>query len=77
MTCAELVKINKKPMGLMSKLELKASDYKFISLYDKFERMKAKGEKYLYAINVLAEEFGISESSVKRLIRKFSREVII
>ena len=75
MTCAELIKINRNWMELMSKFDLKASDYKFIDLYEKFQKLKADGEKYWYIITHLSEEYNISESSVKRLIRKLSREV--
>lgn len=75
MTCIELVKINSKCMELMSKYGIMVSDYKFVGLYDEYLRMKAAGEKYWYIITHLSEEHGISESSVKRVVRRFSKEV--
>ena len=76
MKIIELVKINKKPMELMSKFGLKPSDYRFINLFEEYLEMKDKCTKYWYIITHLSEKYKISESSVKRLIRKFSSEVI-
>ena len=75
MTCAELVKINKKLMELMSKLDIKSTDYKFVTLYEEYLSMKKECLKYWYIITHLSEKYKISESTIKRLIRKFSKEV--
>jgi len=76
MKVIELLKINQNAMELMSKIGLKPSDYRFINLYDEYLSMKGECMKYWYIITHLSEKYKISESSVKRLIRKFSREVI-
>lgn len=75
MTGAELVKINRKPMELMSNHDLRTDDYRYIPLYDTYQKMRSDGEKVNYIIAHLAEEYGISESSVKRIIRRLSAEV--
>ena len=75
MTCADLIKINKKLMELMSKLDLKTTDYKFVNLYEEYLAMKEESLKYWYIITHLSEKYKISESTIKRLIRKFSKEV--
>ena len=75
MKVIELVKINMKPMEMMSKIGIKPSDYRFVNLFEEYVEMKGKCMKYWYIITHLAEKYKISESSVKRLIRKFSREV--
>lgn len=77
MNCAELMKINSKMMELMSKLGIRVTDYRFVELYDEYSKMKMAGEKYWYTITHLSEKYNVSESSVKRLIRKLSREVIL
>lgn len=77
MNCAELMKINSKMMELMSKFGIRVSDYQFVELYDEYQKMKREGEKYWYTITHLSEKYKVSESSVKRLIRKLSREVIL
>lgn len=76
MKVIELVKINQNSMELMSKSEIRTSDYKFVKLYEEYQKMREECLKYWYIITHLSEKYSISESSVKRLIRKFSREVI-
>lgn len=71
----ELVKINRKPMELMSKSGLRAEDYKYVDMYDEYQRMRTDGEKVNYILAHLAERYGVSESSVKRIVRRFSGEV--
>lgn len=75
MTGAELVKINRNALELMSKSDLRADDHRYIPLYDTYQRMREDGEKVNYIIAHLAEEYGISESSVKRIVRRLSAEV--
>ena len=75
MKVIELVKINRKPMELMSKCDIKQSDYQYIELFDEYKRLRDNKEKYWYIIASLAERYQISESSVKRLIKRLSREV--
>lgn len=76
MNCAELMKINMKLLELMSNLGIKVTDYRFVDLYEEYQKMKREGEKYWYMITHLSEKYKVSESSVKRLIRRLSREVI-
>jgi hypothetical protein len=75
MKAFELVKINRESMELMSRLDLKSADYQYISLYDEYLILRRGRQKYWYVITYLSEKYGISESTVKRLVRKFSREV--
>lgn len=72
----ELVKINKTGMELMSKIGLRTDDHKYLDLYEKYLTMRDLGEKVSYIIAHLAEAYNISESSVKRIIRRLSCEVI-
>ena len=76
MKVIELVKINRKPMEMMSKCDIKHSDYQYIDLYDEYHKLRNNNEKYWYVIAILAKKYHISESSVKRLIKRLSAEVI-
>ena len=73
----DLVKINKTGMELMSKIDLRTSDYKYLELYDTYLTMRGQSEKVSYIIAHLANLYHISESSVKRIVRRLSREVIL
>lgn len=73
----ELVKINRTGMELMSKIGLRTDDHQYLELYETYLSMREVGEKVAYIIAHLSEEYHISESSVKRIIRRLSREVIV
>lgn len=71
----ELLKLGEKMLELMSKNDIKVTDYKYIPLYDKYLKLRAEHHKYWYAIKILSEEYDISESAVCRIIRKFNKSV--
>ena len=75
MEIISLLKLGENILELMSKNDIKVTDYKYISLYDKYLKLREERCKYWYAIKVLSEEYEISESAVCRLIRKFSKNV--
>lgn len=77
MNCADFIKINSKSMELMSKYGIRQEDYRFVDMYEEYAHMRRDGEKYAYIVAVLSKKYGISESSVKRLIRRLSYEVKI
>lgn len=64
-------------MELMSEIGLRTDDHQYLELYDTYLKMRNTGEKVAYIVAHLAETYHISESSVKRIIRRFSREVRI
>ena len=77
MKVVELLKINKSAMESLSKCDIKKGDFRFVPLYDEYVHLREKGEKYWYVITHLSERYKVSESSVKRLIKRLSREVIL
>lgn len=70
-----LLKLGEKILEMMSRSDIKVTDYKYISLYDKYVEMRKENYKYWYAIKVLSEEYGISESACCRIVRRFSKSV--
>lgn len=50
----ELLKLGEKMLELMSKNDIKVTDYKYIPLYDKYLKLRAEHHKYWYAIKVLS-----------------------
>ena len=75
MEVVELLGLGERLLKLMSECDIKVTDYKYISMYDKYVRLREEHCKYWYAVKVLSEEYDISESAVCRLIRKFSKSV--
>ena len=59
----------------MSEFGLKTTDYKYVGLYADYLKAKEKREKFTFIVMDLANRYGISESSVKRIIRRFERDL--
>ncbi len=59
----------------MSLCELRVNDVMYIELYADYVKARSEHEKYAIVIMELAEKYGISESSVKRIIRRFDKEI--
>ena len=77
MEAVELLRLGARLLKLMSESDIKVTDYKYISLYDKYKEMRRKRYKYWYAIQVLSEEYKISESACCRIVRRFGNSVEI
>lgn len=75
MKAAKLLQIGAELLSLMSTFDLKVSDFHHLELYSEYIKARQNNEKYSYIIASLAERYGMSESSVKRIIRRFSQEV--
>lgn len=72
-----LLKLNVCQLKLMSEIDLNLSDWMYVPLYEEYMEMRSNGEKSTYIISKLSTDYHISESSVKRLIRRFSRRVTV
>jgi DNA-binding MarR family transcriptional regulator len=77
MKVVEIFKILKNPLKVMSDFDLKHEDGKHVEMYERFLSMKENCEKYAYIIASLASQYGISESTVKRIIKRLSQEVMV
>lgn len=75
MKAVELVKINRIPMEMMSKYGIKQDDWRYLQMYEEYVIMRERREKFRYIMAHLAEVYEISESSVKRVVRRLSSEV--
>ena len=73
----ELVKISIETLKMMSNSGIKMSDWKFVEMYEEYIEMRKRREKFRYIIAHLAEKYTTSESSIKRVVKRLSREVIL
>lgn len=72
-----LVKININQLKLMSKLDIKAEDYQYIELYETYMNMRGMRMKVSAILQYLADENGISVSTVKRIINRFRQSASV
>lgn len=75
MKAVNLLKIGAELLKMMSIYDLKVNDWQYVEMYSKYVKARKNHTKYDVVIMNLSKEYGIYESSVKRLIRRFEREV--
>jgi DNA-directed RNA polymerase delta subunit len=75
MKAINLLKIGSELLKLMSICDLRVNDWQYIEMYSEYVKKRNNHIKYEVIIMQLAKSYNISESSVKRVIRRFDREV--
>ena len=77
MKIADLMKISKETMKMMSKCGIKTDDWQHLEMLDEYHSMRENCEKFRYIMAYLAEKYRLSESSVRRIIKRLSADVIL
>lgn len=75
MKVVNLLIIGRELLKLMSDCDLKRDDYLYIGLYLEYTRMRGEGEKVDYVLRYLSDKYKVSESTIKRVVRRLSKEV--
>ena len=71
----EMLKICKDLLFLLSEFEIKTEDAKYVELYNDYVQQRKLGIKVACIMDDLQEKYGVSESTIHRLLRKFSKEL--
>ena len=77
MKIVELVKISTETLKMMSNSGIRTEDYRHVEMYEEYCSMRTAKEKFRYIMAFLAEKYKLSESSVKRIVKRLSSEVIL
>ena len=75
MKIVDFLKMGSEFLKLMSIFELKRDDYQYIELYEEYMVMRGEGEKVDYILHFLSGKYRISDSTIKRIVKRFSKEV--
>ena len=75
MKVIEILRLGKEMLKLMSNCDIRTSDYKHIAMFDEYTNLRNKGEKVDYIICTLSDKYKLSESTVKRIVKRLSLEV--
>lgn len=71
-----LLTINETLLKLLHENDINIQDCKYIGMYNDFNLMRlCKKEKYDFVISTLSKKYSISASKVKRLLKKYNREI--
>ena len=71
----EILKLGRELLKLMSKNDLKVDDIHYVGMFYEYEFLRSENVKYASVIKMLSDKFLISESKVKRIIRRLEKEV--
>ena len=75
MKAIELLKIGAEILKLMSKFDLRRDDYKYVGMFEEYMSRRMKGEKVDAILYDLADKYAISESTLKRVVKRLGGEV--
>lgn len=70
MTKYEILKASASVCKVLADNGISPSDYKFIGLVEEYRRLKEEGHKYAYITFYLSQQYGVSETSVYRIVKK-------
>ena len=62
-------------MKSLSKSDIKMDDYRHVEMYDDYCQMVDNGHKVEYVLAVLREKYGMSESTIRRVLSRMYRPV--
>lgn len=74
MTLYELLKFVGEPLEKLANAGIRATDYKYIALYEDYQKAREKGEKVGYIVAVLAERYKVSERTVYDVAKRFTQD---
>lgn len=75
MKVVKILEIGRDLLKFVSDNELRYDDYRFIGMYYEYEYRREHHEKYNVIIDDLSSKYKVSGSTVKRVLRRLSREV--
>lgn len=70
MQAIDLVRFCREMLKRLSECDIKTSDYMFVDMCDDYRLMAENGHKKEYIIAVLREKYGMSESTLRRVLKR-------
>lgn len=75
MTVYELMRMNESLLKVIAMNDVLADDVQHLAMYEEYVRMKEEGHKLMYIVAFLQDEYGVSESTAYRVIKRMSKGV--
>lgn len=75
MTKYEMLKASASTCKVLADNGISPSDYKFIGLVEEYRRLKEEGHKYAYITFYLAQQYGVGETTVYRVIKRLEEDI--
>lgn len=74
MKAIEILRIGLEMLKVMSDFGLRTGDYKHVEMYEEYIEMRRRGEKVDYILAHLSSKYKMSESTIKRVMKRLSKE---
>lgn len=74
MKLAELIRMSRELLKYLSENEARIDDWQYVTLYERFVRLREQKVKHEAAVQQMAKDYKISRASVERIIRRFRKE---
>ena len=75
MTRYDLIKSAESLLLICEKEGIEPKEVKYLAVFEEWERLNREGHKKVWILAYLAQKYGISEATVKRIARKMHRKV--
>lgn len=75
MTRYELIKSAESILRLCDDAGIVPSEARYIAVYEEWQRLTKEDHKKVWILAYLAQQYGISEATVKRIARKMRQKV--
>lgn len=77
MTKYEIIKAHSEFFRILNTNGIDPKEVQYIPLVDEYKAMKAKRHKTCYIVYYLSDKYGISERSVYKIVKRFSKKVVL
>lgn len=71
----DLVRFCRELLKNLSTCDIRIDDYKYVEICDEYYKLVGEGHKKEYAIAVVTEKFGVSESTLRRALKRLCKSV--
>lgn len=73
----DLLCVSESVCKMLDANNIKASDVRYLGMFEDWERLRKEGHKYDFIIHYLSTQYEISPSSVERITRRLNRDMKI
>ena len=74
MKAIEILRIGFEMLKMMSEFGLRTGDWRHVGMYEEYVDMRRRGEKVDYILAQLSSKYSMSESTIKRVVKRLSGE---
>ena len=75
MTRYELIKSAESILRLCDAAGIVPSEARYLAVYEEWQRLTKEGQKKVWVLAYLSQQYGISEATIKRIARKMGKRV--